>query len=30
MMLKSELEAYRRDKGWYAGGEASEMIHAGP
>jgi rubrerythrin len=30
MMLKSELEAYLRDKGWYAGGEASEMIHAGP
>ncbi len=30
MTLKSELEAYRRDKGWYAGGEASEMIHAGP
>jgi hypothetical protein len=29
-MLKSELEAYLRDKGWYAGGEASEMIHAGP
>jgi rubrerythrin len=30
MMLKSELEAYLRDKRWYTGGEASEMIHAGP
>jgi rubrerythrin len=30
MMLKSELEAYRQDKDWYAGGVASEMIHAGP
>jgi rubrerythrin len=30
MMLKSELEAYRQDKDWYAGGGGSEMIHAGP
>ena len=30
MMLKSELEAYRQDKDWYAGVTTPEMIHVGP
>lgn len=29
LMLKKELEAYHRDKDWYAG-KAPELIHVGP
>jgi rubrerythrin len=30
MMLKSELEAYRQNKDWYAGTTTPEMVHLGP